>query len=67
MTEIQPGDAFLLCSDGFWEYVADEEILEDCDKTECAEKWAKKLLNRASARFKTVRDNLSIITIKITA
>ena len=31
--ELQPGDAFLLCSDGFWEYVYEQEMEIDLSKS----------------------------------
>ena len=60
------GDAFLLCSDGLWEYVSDDEILAACLRTESAEEWANTLLEQAGTRFKQKRDNLSLITVKVT-
>ena len=62
----QPGDAFLLCSDGLWEYVTDNEILALCKQTKTAEDWGKSLLEQASCRYKPGHDNLSFIVIKIT-
>ena len=59
------GDAFLLCSDGIWEFVTDEEILRDCLETRTAEAWAKKLLGRAETRFTPDHDNASMITVRI--
>lgn len=56
------GDAFLLCSDGFWEYVRDQEILFDYLKTNTAQTWAELLLLRVIERLKTDSDNLSVVT-----
>ena len=62
---LQPGDAFLLCSDGLWEYLPDGEILADCLKAASAEEWAKLLLLRAAERIRPGNDNLSLITVKL--
>ena len=59
------GDAFLLCSDGLWEYILDEEILVDYLKADSAEGWASHLLLRAIDRVNLGNDNLSLISIII--
>lgn len=61
--ELLPGDAFLLCSDGVWEFLKDEEILIDLFKAENAERWAELLLTRVMERVNGENDNLSLITI----
>ena len=62
-TPIEQGDAFMLCSDGAWEYLKDEEILIDFLKAENAEKWAELLLLRIMERLNGNNDNLSILTV----
>ena len=59
------GDGFLLCSDGLWEYIYDEEITADFLKSHTAKEWAELLLLRAMERFSPENDNLSLITVKI--
>ncbi len=61
----QKGDAFLLCSDGFWEYVKDLEIEADYAKSNSAKEWALNLLNRAMDRVDGDNDNISVTTIMI--
>ena len=60
---LEEGDAFLLCSDGMWEYLRDEEILVDRLKARSARDWAELLLLRAVARIRPGNDNLSLITV----
>lgn len=62
---VMPGDAFMLCSDGLWEYVSDEEVLVDCLKAKTAKEWAELLLVRAMGRIMPGNDNLSVLTVKI--
>ena len=62
---IAPDDGFLLCSDGFWEYVLDEEILVDYLKADCARTWAELLLLRAMERIDSGNDNLSVLTVLV--
>lgn len=62
---LTPGDGFLICSDGMWEHILDDEILIDFLKADCAETWAKLLLQRAMDRFRPGNDNLSVITVMV--
>lgn len=60
---VEEGDAFLLCSDGFWEYVHDDEILFDLLKASSARDWAERLLVRVLSRVEGNNDNLSVLTV----
>ncbi len=57
------GDAFLLCSDGFWEYIYKEEILADLLKAETPRQWAEGMLLRHIRRAPPGNDNFSLITV----
>lgn len=60
---VMPGDAFLLCSDGFWEYLYDEEILVDYLKSESASEWGEQMLLRVMNRMKPDSDNLTFMAV----
>ena len=60
---LRPGDAFLLCSDGFWEYVYQEEMLADLLKAETPKQWAEGMLLRHIRRTPPGNDNFSLITV----
>ena len=60
---LKDGDAFLLCSDGVWEYVRDGEILVDLLKSETAREWAEHLLLRVIDRVQGENDNLTLLTV----
>ncbi len=62
---LKAGDGFLLCSDGLWEYLHDQEILVDLLKSETAQQWAQLLLLRVMERAAPGNDNLSLITVRI--
>ena len=62
---IDKGDGFLLCSDGAWEYLYDNEVLIDFLKAENAEEWGELLLLRIIERVQPDNDNLSLITVMI--
>ena len=59
------GDGFLLCSDGFWEYIQDQEILFDFLKTNNAQAWLELMMLRVIERLKDDSDNLSVVTAMI--
>ncbi len=58
---VQNGDAFLVCSDGFWEYVYEEEMEADLLKSDCAEVWMKHMLKRHILRGQNKGDNYTAI------
>ena len=62
---LSPGDAFLLCSDGAWEFLDDEEIVIDLLKSTCAKQWTEYLLLRMMERIKGGNDNLTLLTVKL--
>lgn len=57
-TELPPGrHAFLLCSDGFWEYVLEEEMTKDLSAAEGPEQWLALMRKRLDARAPGGCDN----------
>lgn len=62
---LEAGDAFMLCTDGVWEYLKDEEILIDLLKAETAEEWAELLLLRVMGRIDGENDNLTLLTLML--
>lgn len=62
---LMAGDAFLLCTDGAWEYLRDEEILADLLKAETAREWAELLLLRMKGRISGGNDNLTLLTLML--
>lgn len=63
LQNMESGDAFLLCSDGVWEYFSDGEILIDLLKSKNSKEWAEYILLRLMDRIDGTNDNLSLITI----
>ena len=65
LSDVKPGDAFMLCSDGIWEYLIDEEILADSLKTDDARHWAELMLVRVLGRISLGNDNMTLLTVKV--
>lgn len=63
--DLEPGDGFLLCSDGIWEYLYDEEVLIDLLKADTAKEWGELLLLRVISRIQPENDNLTLMTIML--
>jgi len=57
----RPGDAFVLCTDGFWEYLSETEMLIDLLKAPSAKAWAEHMLVRIKKRQPEENDNYSVI------
>jgi len=58
-----PGDAFLLCSDGFWEYVYETEIEADFAKADRPDAWLAAMHERLYRRGGAAGDNYSAVAI----
>ena len=64
--ELAPGNhAFLLCSDGLWERLHEDEIMVDLHKAASPEEWVFLLRCRATQRKSTDVDNNTAIAIWI--
>lgn len=58
---MEKGDAFLLCSDGFWEYVYETEMELDLVKSLSPEQWCEYMLKRLMHRVTNNNDNFTVI------
>lgn len=54
-------DAFLICSDGFWEHIYEDEMEADLLKSETAKDWLEHMLKRHLLRSKNSGDNYTAI------
>jgi serine/threonine protein phosphatase PrpC len=64
---IRPGDAFLLCSDGFWD-VVDEATMEDAlTGAQQPEQWITRMVERIVDPASRERDNFSALAIWVGA
>lgn len=63
--EIRSGDAFLLCSDGFWEYVTEQDMEKTLSASKTPSRWLAKMVRIRAANTKGVKDNdnFSAITV----
>jgi len=55
------GDAFLICSDGFWEHIYEAEMEADLLKSKSAKEWLEHMLKRHLVRSKNSGDNFTAI------
>lgn len=56
--------AFLLCSDGFWENIDEDAMLETLNKSKSVENWVELMLNAVKENSKNIKmDNYSVIAI----
>lgn len=61
--DIRPGDRFLLCSDGFWEPVTEEDMLRDLEAAQTPQQWLDRMLDRITAAAAPKQDNYSAICV----
>jgi serine/threonine protein phosphatase PrpC len=62
---IEPDDAFLLASDGLWEWVTEAEMLEDLGRALDAESWLGAMEARLKSRADSGNDNYSGIAVMV--
>ncbi len=60
---LKKGDVFLLCSDGFWEYVLETEMEKDLKRSSSPETWITSLEKRLLRRVEKGHDNYSALAI----
>jgi serine/threonine protein phosphatase PrpC len=64
LSQLQPGDTLMACSDGVWHYFTDNEIgsvLSSLSAREAAEF----LIDKARSRGRGTGDNLSLVIVKL--
>lgn len=59
----EKGDAFLLCTDGFWEYVLEDEMEKDLIQAESPQGWLNKMVQRLIGRVEEGNDNYSAAAV----
>ena len=63
---VWPGDAFLLCSDGFWEYIEESEMLDLYHEHRRPDAWLaamKEIVEKRGAENEGTADNFSAIAV----
>ena len=64
---VHPGDAYLLCTDGFWELVEDHEMEADLSAADTPEAWLSAMEARLTSRASGRHDNYTALAIWATA
>lgn len=59
--KLQKGDAFLLCSDGVWEYVYDQEMEMELSKAGTPQEWIAGIEQRLKSRARERNDNYTLV------
>jgi PPM family protein phosphatase len=60
---VAPGDKFLLCTDGLWEYVQENELEQSLAQSASAQEWLAALQRLVVARGKRRHDNYSAVAV----
>ncbi|MGZ8211942.1 MAG: PP2C family protein-serine/threonine phosphatase [Burkholderiales bacterium] len=60
---LENDDKFLLCTDGLWEYIEDEELAHSLHDVASAEEWLRALEARLLARSPAKHDNYSALAV----
>lgn len=63
VTEVEEGDAFLLCTDGFWEYVYEEEMEQTLRNARDPEAWLEEMEQLLSSRTPSDNDNYTAAAV----
>ena len=61
--ELKPGDAFILCTDGFWELVDRQEMVRTLNISPTPQEWLSMLLDILEQRLKPTSDNYSAVCV----
>ena len=61
--EIVPGDSFLLCTDGFWEYVYEEDMEKTLSRAEDPQVWIDAMIRIHQSRVPENNDNYTAAAV----
>lgn len=62
---LQPGDAFLLCTDGFWELISLTEIERTLNIAQTPDEWMEFMLGEVRPRLKPTSDNYTAVCVMV--
>ena len=54
---VMPGDAFLLCSDGFWENIVEDEMIDSLNQSGSVNEWLSKMREIVAGKQNSESDN----------
>ena len=60
---IAPGDAFLLCTDGFWEYIEERDMEHALERVASGEEWLRTMERQVVERGGDGQDNYSALAV----
>ncbi len=63
--KIKPDMAVMICSDGFWEYVDEDQMIETLTTTANTQDWLEQMLKLHSEKTDNYNDNYSAICLRI--
>jgi len=63
-SEVEAGDIFMLCSDGFWSHVEPQEVITSLEKYPVENEGAGHLVDMARARGGSTGDNISLVLVR---
>lgn len=61
--QIADGDIFLLCTDGFWEYIDEPQMERSLSMAASPEAWLRQLESQVAAHFSEGQDNYSAVVV----
>jgi serine/threonine protein phosphatase PrpC len=61
--DVRDGDVFLLCSDGWWEYVTEDEMEQSLLEAQSAQSWLDEMARRIAESGHPRQDNYSALAV----
>ena len=63
--ELEDGDAFILCTDGFWELVNERETIRTLNISQTPREWLDFMLEILESRLKPTSDNYTAVCVLV--
>ncbi len=61
--KLQPGDAFMMCTDGFWELINENEIIRALNISQTPQEWIDSMLLILKERLQPASDNYTAVCV----
>ena len=60
---IQDGDAYLLCTDGWWDHLDESDLESTLDLAQTAQQWLDRMADLVAARQQPNQDNYTAVAL----